>query len=50
MPYAPSWLWWAWNANSGDTGGIVADNWQDVVWVKISKLSENGWNLKPWYI
>lgn len=18
-----SWIWWAWNANSGDTGGIV---------------------------
>ena len=20
-----SWFWWAWNANSGDTGGIVSD-------------------------
>lgn len=19
-----SWFWWAWNANSGDTGGIVS--------------------------
>jgi hypothetical protein len=22
------WLWWAWNENSGDTGGIVMNNWQ----------------------
>ncbi len=21
---SPSWFWWAWNANSGDTGGIVS--------------------------
>lgn len=22
-----SWSWWSWNPNSGDTGGILADNW-----------------------
>lgn len=22
------WLWWAYNENSGDTGGIVTNNWQ----------------------
>jgi hypothetical protein len=26
----PNMIWWCWNANSGDTGGIVADNWLDV--------------------
>ncbi|PWC28984.1 glycoside hydrolase family 5 protein [Teichococcus aestuarii] len=22
-----SWAWWSWNPNSGDTGGILGDNW-----------------------
>lgn len=22
-----SWAWWSWNPNSGDTGGILTDNW-----------------------
>ena len=26
----PNMIFWCWNANSGDTGGIVADNWLDV--------------------
>ena len=24
IPHA---FWWAWNANSGDTGGVVQDDW-----------------------
>jgi aryl-phospho-beta-D-glucosidase BglC (GH1 family) len=24
------WTWWAWNPNSGDTGGILQDDWQTV--------------------
>ena len=23
----PSWTWWSWNPNSGDTGGILQDDW-----------------------
>ena len=26
----PHMFWWAWNANSGDTGGIVQDDWSTV--------------------
>ena len=26
----PNMLWWCWNANSGDTGGLVQGNWLDV--------------------
>lgn len=29
----PNMIWWCWNANSGDTGGVVADNWLDVRFV-----------------
>jgi len=25
-----SWTWWSWNPNSGDTGGILADDWLTV--------------------
>jgi aryl-phospho-beta-D-glucosidase BglC (GH1 family) len=25
-----SWSWWCWNPNSGDTGGILQDDWQTV--------------------
>lgn len=42
-----NWFYWAWNANSGDTGGIVADNWLDIVWQKINYLTTIG--LAPWY-
>lgn len=32
FPHAniPSLYWWDWNANSGDTGGIVQDDWLTV--------------------
>ena len=26
----PSWTFWSWNPNSGDTGGILADDWRTV--------------------
>ncbi len=42
------WFYWSWNANSGDTGGIVADNWLDIQWEKIDYLTQIG--LKPWYL
>jgi hypothetical protein len=49
-----SWFYWSWNANSGDTGGIVTDNWRDIVWTKIDYLSRSttygpGIGLNPWY-
>ena len=43
----PNWFYWSWNANSGDTGGIVQGNWKDVEWEKISFLE--GMGLIPWY-
>lgn len=44
----PNWFYWSWNANSGDTGGIVADNWRDILWNKVEYLI--GIGLKPWYL
>ncbi len=44
----PNWFFWSWNANSGDTGGLVQDNWLDIVWQKIDYLSTLA--LKPWYL
>jgi endoglucanase len=42
-----SWMWWAYNANSGDTGGIVTDDWQGFNWQKLNYLHTIG--LSPWY-
>jgi hypothetical protein len=36
-----------WNANSGDTGGIVADDWTQIEWGKVDYLIRLG--LKPWF-
>ncbi|MFN0056328.1 MAG: cellulase family glycosylhydrolase [Planctomycetales bacterium] len=33
-----SWTWWSWNPNSGDTGGILQDDWRTVNQVKVDKL------------
>lgn len=33
-----SWTYWAWNPNSGDTGGILQNNWEDVHTWKVNKL------------
>jgi endoglucanase len=35
----PSWTWWAWNPNSGDTGGILQDDWLTVQQAKVDKLN-----------
>ena len=43
----PNMIWWAWNANSGDTGGIVMDNWKDVNWNKVAWLQKAA-GLQPW--
>jgi hypothetical protein len=46
----PSWFWWAWNANSGDTKGLVGpqSTWREVQWTKVRMLIRN-YGLKPWY-
>jgi chitinase len=33
-----SWTYWSWNPNSGDTGGILADDWQTVNQAKVTYL------------
>jgi aryl-phospho-beta-D-glucosidase BglC (GH1 family)/PKD repeat protein len=33
-----SWTFWCWNPNSGDTGGILADDWTSIVTWKMNKL------------
>ena len=33
-----SWAWWAWNPNSGDTGGILRDDWISVDQRKVDVL------------
>ncbi|MFC3126317.1 cellulase family glycosylhydrolase [Pseudoroseomonas globiformis] len=33
-----SWTWWSWNPNSGDTGGILADDWMTVIPAKTAWL------------
>ena len=35
----PSWTWWSWNPNSGDTGGILQDDWLNVQQAKLDKLT-----------
>lgn len=44
----PNMLFWCWNQNSGDTGGIVGNNWLDIMWNKISWL-EKATGLSPWW-
>ncbi len=52
-----------WNANSGDTGGLVDDSWLRIQWPKIDFLTltpnrvsasnsaaPGGWGLLPWYL
>jgi hypothetical protein len=33
-----SWTYWSWNPNSGDTGGILADDWKTVNTAKVDPL------------
>jgi hypothetical protein len=39
---------WAYNANSGDTGGLVDETWQNFDWQKLSWMQDN-LGLTPWY-
>jgi aryl-phospho-beta-D-glucosidase BglC (GH1 family) len=34
-----SWTWWSWNPNSGDTGGILEDDWTTPIANKVNLLS-----------
>ena len=34
----PGFSWWSWNANSGDTGGILAEDWHTVLTRKMDYL------------
>jgi aryl-phospho-beta-D-glucosidase BglC (GH1 family) len=34
-----SWTYWSWNPNSGDTGGILADDWTTVNQNKVNELT-----------
>ncbi len=43
----PSWSWWAWNPNSGDTGGILKDDWLSVNLNKIELLQPLMYGLIP---
>lgn len=45
-PFQP--LYRCWNQNSHDTGGIVGNNWLDIMWNKISWL-EKATGLSPWW-
>jgi aryl-phospho-beta-D-glucosidase BglC (GH1 family) len=42
------WVYWVYNANSGDTGGIVTDDWQGIDWMKVRWL-HSLFGLRPWY-
>eukprot|EP00878_Enallax_costatus_P033161 GHUV01036555.1.p1 GENE.GHUV01036555.1~~GHUV01036555.1.p1 ORF type:complete len:425 (+),score=93.87 GHUV01036555.1:481-1755(+) len=46
----PSWFFWAWNANSGDTKGLVGPNttWREIQWTKV-RLLIRAFGLRPWY-
>lgn len=46
----PSWFFWAWNANSGDTKGLVGPNttWREIQWTKV-RLLVRAFGLRPWY-
>jgi chitinase len=43
----PSWTWWAWNPNSGDTGGILQDDWTTVNTNKVTLLQPIEFALAP---
>eukprot|EP00775_Hariotina_reticulata_P008523 gene8523-8705_t len=47
-PVLSGWIWWAYNANSNGTGGLVTDDWQHFLWPKVRFLV-NKLGLRPWY-
>ncbi len=40
-----SWTYWSWNPNSGDTGGILKDDWQSVNTNKLAYLEQIQFNF-----
>jgi hypothetical protein len=40
-----SWTYWSWNPNSGDTGGILADDWRTVNQNKLAYLTPIEFNF-----
>jgi aryl-phospho-beta-D-glucosidase BglC (GH1 family) len=42
-----SWSWWSWNPNSGDTGGILQDDWTTVNTNKMQGLTPLEFTLPP---
>jgi chitinase len=42
-----SWTWWSWNPNSGDTGGILSDDWTTVIDAKVALLQGQLSDLWP---
>eukprot|EP00884_Botryococcus_braunii_P011045 jgi/Botrbrau1/19942/Bobra.0059s0059.1 len=45
----PHQTFWCWNSNSGDTGGLVADNWITVQWQKMEWINKAS-GIQPWYL
>ena len=43
--HGPSWTFWSWNPNSGDTGGILADDWNTVNQNKMAYLTPIEFNM-----
>ena len=43
-----SWFWFCWNANSGDTGGLVDDTWKNLKWDKLTFLHDH-FGLRGWW-
>jgi endoglucanase len=42
--------WWAYNPNSNDTGGLVANNWRDWDTVKYSVLEPTLWKINGQFV
>ena len=42
-----SWTWWSWNPNSGDTGGILKDDWTSVQTTKVQSLQPLMFHFDP---
>jgi aryl-phospho-beta-D-glucosidase BglC (GH1 family) len=45
--YGPSWTWWSWNPDSGDTGGILQNDWSTVNQNKVDLLTPIEYALAP---
>lgn len=41
-------IWWAWNNNALDTGGLVSSDWTTILWQKVQFL-QTLMTLRPWY-